>query len=81
MLLPYLIECHTLVLDDNEVEKLECIDIDSSKNIESFHDFHIFKASKNTYEHVWQIKIDTRHLTMTVVTNLLCDLCHSKSEI
>ena len=32
MLLPYLMECHTLVLDDNEVEKLECIDIYSSKN-------------------------------------------------
>ena len=32
MLLPYLIECHTLVLDDNEVEKLECIDIEPSKN-------------------------------------------------
>jgi len=32
MLLPYLIECHTLVLDDNEIEKLECIDIESSKN-------------------------------------------------
>ena len=32
MLLPYLIECHTLVLDDNEVEKLECIDSDLPKN-------------------------------------------------
>ena len=33
MLLPYLIECHTLILDDNEVEKLECIDSDLPINV------------------------------------------------